>query len=148
MPDTERYLTREPIDAGAWRRTSSDGRDGASVEFLGIVRADGERGPLIALEYEAFEPMAERVIAALIEQARARWPVRELFVRHRVGWVAVGEISVLIGVRSAHRREAFAACQFLIDTLKQNAPIWKREMCANAGTTANAAPRGACASVD
>lgn len=133
------HLTREPIDVDAWHRASSAGRDGASIEFLGIVRADGERGPLAALEYEAFAPMAERVIAALIAQARTRWPVHELFVRHRVGRVAVGEVSVLIGVRAAHRREAFAACQFLIDQLKQDTPIWKREVYAHADAAAGAA---------
>ena len=119
------FLTHQPIDVAERHAAAADERDGASVEFLGIVRGH-ERGHSIeCLEYEAYEPMAERLIAGLIDQADARWPLHQVDVRHRLGRVAVGEVAVLVGVRSAHREEAFAACRFLIDAIKQDVPIWK-----------------------
>ncbi|MBI4003712.1 MAG: molybdenum cofactor biosynthesis protein MoaE [Candidatus Omnitrophica bacterium] len=119
------YLTWEPIDVEVWHRLAIDQQDGASVEFLGIVRGLEDGRPIPWLDYDAYAPMAERVITQLIETARRRWPVHEVYVRHRVGRVPVGEVAVLIGVHAPHRDEAFAACRFLIDGIKQDAPIWK-----------------------
>ena len=120
-----RYLTTDPIHIDEWHAAVVDERDGASVEFLGIVRGEEDGRPISALDYEAYEPMAERVIERLVKQARAQWPLHAVCVRHRVGRVAVGEVAVLIGVRAPHRDEAFEACRFLIDAVKQNVPIWK-----------------------
>ncbi len=120
------YLTREPIDVNAWHRVAVDARDGASVEFLGIVRGHDEGRAIDAIDYEAYAPMAERVIAQLVEQAHRRWPLHGVYVRHRVGRVPVGEMAVLVGVQAPHRAEAFDACRFLIDAIKQDAPIWKQ----------------------
>ena len=119
------YLTNEPIDADEWHRLAIDQRDGATVEFLGIVRGREDGRPIPWLDYEAYAPMAERVIAQAAAQATARWLLHQVQVRHRVGRVAVGAAAVLIGVAAPHRAEAFAACQFLIDTIKRDAPIWK-----------------------
>lgn len=119
------YLTRHPIDVGAWRRVAVDTRDGASVEFLGIVRGHEDGRAIDAITYEAYEPMADRVIAQLVEQAQQRWPLHRVCVRHRIGRVPVGEAAVLVGVQAPHREEAFEACRFLIDAIKQEAPIWK-----------------------
>ena len=119
------YLTREPIDAALWHAAAMDSSDGASVEFLGIVRGTEAGQPIAALEYEAYEPMAERLIARFEEEARRHWPLHGVHLRHRLGRVAVGEIAVLIAVTAAHRQEAFEACRFLIDAIKQDAPIWK-----------------------
>lgn len=127
-----RYLSYDPIDAAEWHRLAVDERDGASVEFLGIVRAQDAGCPITHLDYEAYEPMAERMIERLIEQAKQHWPLHAVSIRHRVGRVPVGQVAVLIGVRAAHREEAFAACRFLIDAIKQDVPIWKtplREPC-------------------
>jgi len=121
------YLTRDPIDVTAWHRESADPRDGAAVEFVGIVRGDEDDRAISHLDYDAYEPMAERLIAQLIEQARARWPLHHVTVRHRVGRVAAGDVAVLIGVRAPHRAEAFEACQFLIEAIKRDVPIWKTE---------------------
>lgn len=96
------------------------------MEFRGLVRGDEGGRPVAFLEYEAYEPMAERFIARLVDEANARWPLHEVFVRHRVGRVAAGGIAVLIAVRSTHRQEAFEACGFLIDAIKRDVPIWKR----------------------
>lgn len=119
------YLTHEPIDLGEWHGLATDARDGASVEFVGIVRSDENGRPIAALDYEAYEPMAERVIERLVKQARAQWPLHAVCVHHRVGRVAVGEVAVLIGVRASHRDEAFEACRFLIDAIKRDVPMWK-----------------------
>ena len=119
------HLTREPIAVEEWHRLTVDQGDGASVEFLGIVRGSEGDQRVAYLDYEAYEPMAERVIAQLIEEASTRWPLHQTYVRHRLGRVAVGEVAVLIGVQATHRDEAFAACRFLIDALKRDAPIWK-----------------------
>ena len=119
------YLTWEPIDVEAWHRLAIDQRDGATVEFLGIVRGQEDGRPIPWLDYEAYAPMAERVIAQAAAQATSRWSLHQTYVRHRVGRVAVGDAAVLIGVAAPHRAEAFEACQFLIDTIKRDAPIWK-----------------------
>ncbi len=124
---TMAYLTREPIDPSEWRQQPSDPADGAVVEFRGIVRGVNHGRPVRYLEYQAYEPMAEAVLADLERQARERWGVRRVAICHRIGRVEVGETSVAIMVESPHRQEAFDACRFLIDRIKQEAPIWKRE---------------------
>ena len=119
------FLTHEPIRPDEWHQLAVDPRDGASVEFLGIVRGQEDGHPIECLEYEAYEPMVERLITRLVDQAAARWPLHRVYVRHRLGRVAVGEVAVVIGVQSPHRDEAFAACRFLIDAIKRDVPIWK-----------------------
>ena len=123
------YLTEHPIDSGEWHRRNADLRDGACVEFLGIVRGDEEGREIPYLDYEAYEAMAERKIAELIEQAQKKWSLHRVYLRHRIGRVAVGEVSVIIRVQAPHRDEAFEACRFLIDAIKKDAPIWKKETC-------------------
>ena len=119
------YLTYEPIGVGEWHRLAVGEQDGASVEFLGIVRGEEDGQPISHLDYEAYEPMAERVIAQLIERATTQWSLHQVCVRHRLGRVAAGEIAVLVGVQAPHRDQAFEACRFLIDAIKQDVPIWK-----------------------
>jgi molybdopterin synthase catalytic subunit len=128
MKPSDAYLSADPIDPERCRGVAADGESGASVEFVGWVRRYEGAAAIECLEYEAYAPMAERVIHGLIEEAARRWPLRKIFVRHRVGRVPVGEAAVIIGVSAAHRQEAFAACQFLIDSIKRDAPIWKRAM--------------------
>jgi len=119
------YLTHDPIDRFTWYRQAADARDGASVEFLGLVRGTEGDQPIAALSYETYEPMAERMIGKFVEEAEARWDLHQVLVQHRVGTVAVGEIAVLIGIAASHREQAFEACRFLIDAIKRDVPIWK-----------------------
>ncbi len=119
------YVTHELIELSEWRGLAHDSSEGASVEFLGMVRGQEQGYPITHLFYEAYEPMAERVIGQLIQQARQRWVLNRVWIRHRVGRVDVGQLAVVVGVRAAHREEAFEACRFLIDTIKRDAPIWK-----------------------
>lgn len=98
---------------------------GACVEFQGIVR-EVERGQALdGLEYEAYEPMATRLMARIFENLAAEHPIASVTFIHRLGWVPVGEASLLIRVLSAHRDEALAFCGKAIDAMKADAPIWK-----------------------
>lgn len=119
------FLTEQPIDAAHVDDGTAELQDGASVEFLGIVRSREQGRPIAHLTYEAYAPMAEQLIGRLIDEAKARWPLHQVQVRHRVGRVPAGEVAVLVRVRAAHRDEAFEACRFVIDALKRDAPIWK-----------------------
>jgi molybdopterin synthase catalytic subunit len=107
---------------------------GAVLLFLGTTRelTDGRR--TVALEYEAYADMAERRLAELEAEARRRWPIIECSIVHRTGRVPPAEASVAIVVSTPHRRDAFEAGEWLIDTLKKDVPIWKREEWAD-GTT-------------
>lgn len=79
-----------------------------------------------ALDYEAYGAMAESVMGRLVEEAKRLWPIHRIEVRHRVGRVPAGEIALLVGVEAPHREEAFAACRFLVDRIKEEAPLWKK----------------------
>lgn len=96
--------------------------------FIGTVR-DATKGKVVVqLEFEAYEPMALKEMQKIAEQAFAKWPVEKLLIHHRVGVLAVGEVPVIIAVSCAHRDAAFEACRYVIDTLKQTVPIWKKEI--------------------
>jgi molybdopterin synthase catalytic subunit len=120
-------LTRETIDAEELVAAAKRGEDGAVVVFDGIVRDNTRGRKTLYLDYEAYEEMAEKQIRELAHEAVARFGVRQVTMVHRLGRLDVGETSVLIVVASAHRAQAFDACRWLIDTLKQTVPIWKKE---------------------
>jgi molybdopterin synthase catalytic subunit len=101
--------------------------NGAIVVMSGMVRNQTEGRSVVALEYQAYEPMALQVFRQIAAEIRSQWTVNRVVIHHRTGRLAVGEISVLVAVGCAHRSEAFAACQYGIDTLKHNAPVWKKE---------------------
>jgi molybdopterin converting factor subunit 1 len=120
-------LTRARLDPQAALASLKAGRDGAVVVFDGIVRDNTRGRPTLYLVYEAYEQMALQQMQALITQALESFPVRDALIHHRLGRLEVGETSVLIAVASAHRAAAFDACRRLIDTLKAEVPIWKKE---------------------
>lgn len=120
-------LTREPIDAENLVAHAKSGEDGAVVVFDGIVRNHTRGRRTLHLDYEAYEDMALRQMSDLAADARDRFSVRHVTLVHRLGRLEIGETSVLIVVASAHRSAAFEACRWLIDTLKQTVPIWKKE---------------------
>lgn len=122
-------LTLEPIDTRALARLVADRSCGAVVTFEGVVRADGSSAnPLSALEYSAHESMGLRQMIAIREQAIERFDIWEAVLAHRLGQLAVGEVSVAIVVSAPHRGAAFAACQWIIDAVKRDVPIWKKEI--------------------
>jgi molybdopterin synthase catalytic subunit len=120
-------LTREVIDAESLVSAAKRGEDGAVVVFDGIVRNHTRGRQTLHLDYEAYEEMAEKQMAELATGALKQFGVRHVTIVHRVGRLQVGETSVLIVVASAHRGVAFEACRWLIDTLKKQVPIWKKE---------------------
>ncbi|PZO46849.1 MAG: molybdopterin synthase [Phormidesmis priestleyi] len=107
---------------------ADDGANGAIALFSGMVRNQTDGQSVMALEYQAYEPMALAVFKQIAIDIRQQWPdITRIVIHHRTGKLTVGEISVLVAISSPHRGEAFAACQYAIDTLKHNAPIWKKE---------------------
>ncbi|MCL1095376.1 molybdopterin synthase catalytic subunit MoaE [Shewanella kaireitica] len=106
---------------------SQDNSDGAVVTFVGKVRDFNDGSAVTDLTLEHYPGMTEAVLNQIEAQARERWPLNHVTIIHRVGKMALGEQIVFIGVTSAHRKAAFAACEFLIDFLKTKAPFWKLE---------------------
>ncbi len=121
------YLTDSFIDAVALARTVMRPGDGASVVFEGAVRDHHEGKRVDSITYEAFRPMAEKEIEAVIRTVAAEVPGVAIAVQHRLGLLHVGDISIAIVCTSPHRAEAFAACRMTIDRIKQTVPIWKKE---------------------
>lgn len=100
---------------------------GALASFVGVVRGENERLRILEMELEHYPGMTERSITAIVEQARARWGTLAVRVVHRVGRLRPGDQIVLVAVAGAHRGEAFAACEYVMDYLKTRAPFWKKE---------------------
>jgi molybdopterin synthase catalytic subunit len=120
-------ITAGPIDAAALTERVRSPRAGAVCTFLGTVRELTGARRTTSLDYEAYPDMALKKLAELEAQARRRWPIIEAALVHRVGHLDLGEISVVVAVSCPHRQQAFEACQWLIDTLKEVVPIWKKE---------------------
>lgn len=121
-------ITIAPLCLSEISHTFEHPANGATVIMSGMVRNQTNGKPVIALEYQAYEPMALQVFYQIADDIRYHWPdVNRVAIHHRIGKLQIGEISVLVAVGSPHRQEAFAACQYAIDTLKHNAPIWKKE---------------------
>jgi molybdopterin synthase catalytic subunit len=117
-------LVRAVIEHRAGRAA---GTDGAVATFLGLVRGHNKGRSVRHLEYEAYEPLARRAFDRIATEVRQKWPGVALALHHRIGRLEIGETSVAIAAAAAHRAEAFAACRYAIERVKQIAPIWKRE---------------------
>lgn len=110
--------------------------NGAVVLMSGMVRDNTDGKSVVALEYQAYEPMVVEIFKQIATQIRQTWPeVTRVVIHHRTGKLTIGEISVLVAVGCPHRSEAFTACKFAIDTLKHNAPIWKKEWWSDGSTS-------------
>lgn len=120
-------IIESPIDHAAVTERVRSNRAGAVCTFLGTVREITGGRRTVALSYEAYPEMALKKLAELEDEARRRWPVIELALVHRVGELDLGEVSVIVAVSCPHRADAFEACRWLIDTLKDVVPIWKKE---------------------
>lgn len=121
-------LTTEPIDVDALAREVSADDCGAVITFVGTVRAEGGDDPLVALEYEAYDAMAAAKMSEVCDTAMARFAVREALCVHRVGRLAIGEASIAIAVSAGHRADAFAAARYVIEEVKREVPIWKKDI--------------------
>ena len=118
----------ENIDTAKVYTELSDSESGGICVFVGTVRDFTNNEPVISLEFEAYKSMAIKEMAKIIDQAAEKWPLNRVVMRHAVGLKKVKEPVVVIGVSSAHREACFEACRFMIDTLKETVPIWKKEM--------------------
>ncbi|OOG25975.1 molybdopterin converting factor [Thioalkalivibrio denitrificans] len=110
------------------------GRFGATAVFVGTMRDFNEGDDVRAMTLEHYPGMTEKHLEAIVAQARERWTLEDCLIAHRVGAIEPGEPIVVTAVWSAHRREAFEACRFLMEELKHRAPFWKREALADGGT--------------
>lgn len=124
----DRLITFAPLSLEEVYALADNPANGAIVVMSGTVRQQTAGQPVVALEYQAYEPMALEIFKQIATNIHRQWPdTNRVVIHHRVGRLKVGEISVLVAVGCPHRAEAFAACQYAIDTLKHNAPIWKKE---------------------
>ncbi|MBI2951212.1 molybdenum cofactor biosynthesis protein MoaE [bacterium] len=121
-------ITEDPIPPDALFDLVRSDADGAVVTFAGVVRDNSLGRETEHLVYDAYRAMAEKKLREIGAEIRAKWGLDRVAILHRVGRMEVGEISVLIAVASPHRREAFEACHYAIDRLKQTVPIWKKEV--------------------
>lgn len=127
-------LTREPIDTAPLLASAQSPKAGAVLLFLGVTRQHTEGRETTELHYDAYEDMANKELTALETESRERWHLAECLIVHRLGLVPLGEASVAIVTASAHRKAAFEAGEWLIDTLKKRVPIWKQEHWADGST--------------
>ena len=140
-------ITFVPLSVESAYVKANDQSNGAVVLMSGMVRNQTDGKPVVSLEYQAYEPMAIRVFYQIAANIRDRWSdVNRVVIYHRTGRLQIGEISVLVAVGCPHRKEAFEACEYAIDTLKHNAPIWKKEHWADGSS--NWVSIGACEDQD
>ena len=132
MPPAPLSLTASPIETAAVVRMAEgeapDGRFGAIATFVGTVRRENVGRQVAYLEYEAYEPLAVKALSLIADEVAGHWPAVRLAVQHRTGRLEPGEASVVIAAASPHRAEAFQACRYTIERVKQILPVWKREV--------------------
>jgi molybdopterin synthase catalytic subunit len=128
------HLTRDPIDAAALLERAGQRSDGGAACYIGTVRDNDAGRPVRALEYEAHEPMAEAELGRLCREAARRFEVGRVEVVHRLGRLEVGDVAVAVVVAAPHRGAALDATRWLIDTLKADVPIFKKEVYADEGS--------------
>ena len=124
-------LRHAALDMPSIERRVGDSANGGICVFKGLVRRDSDLGAVESLEYDAYPAMATTQLRRICKDARNQWPEAQIAVEHRLGIVNLGEPSVVIAVGTPHRAEAFACCRFLIEKLKAEVPIWKKERAAN-----------------
>ena len=120
-------ITRDPIEQDSLFEQVVDPSHGAIGTFAGTVRGTTGDRTTTYLEYEAYPAMAEKKMSEIADEAKGKWKIGSVAILHRIGRLDVGEISVLVAVGAAHRREAMEACLYVIDRLKAVVPIWKKE---------------------
>lgn len=120
-------ITDTPIDTQEVIASVQDEGAGAVNVFIGTVRNQSQTKPVVQLDFEAFDSMALKKMQQIADAAASRWPVRKVAIVHRKGSLQIGDTAVVIAVSTPHRKASFEACEFIIDTLKEVVPIWKKE---------------------
>ena len=121
-------ISDNPIHPERVIRQVERNANGAVVTFVGTVRSPSQGKEVLYLEYEAFKEMAEQKLRQIAQEINTRWQLPDVAIWHRVGRLGVGETSLVIAVAAPHRQQAFEACQYAVDRLKQIVPIWKKEI--------------------
>jgi molybdopterin synthase catalytic subunit len=120
-------VTSAPLTLEAAVRAVEGPGAGAVTTFLGLVRDHNQGRRVLYLDYEAYAPLAEKALARIVDEAGTRWTGARVAIHHRIGRLEIGEASVVIAVATPHRADAFAACRYAIERIKQIVPIWKHE---------------------
>ena len=123
-------ITHDALDPAAVAAKVARDVNGAVVTFLGVTRNFTGDRKVLRLAYEAYRPMADAKLAEVADEMRNRWPV-EVAISHRLGTLEIGDASLVVAVGSPHRKDAFEACHYSIDRIKQIVPIWKKEFFAD-----------------
>lgn len=121
-------LSDQDLDTAAAERFVTNDESGGIVSFIGTVRKYTKSKEVIRLEFEAYAPMAIKEMTKIAQYILDHYPAERVAIHHRVGVLPIGGIAVVISVACPHRKDAFAACQYAIDTLKESVPIWKKEI--------------------
>ena len=121
-------ITEETLSQSVCMEIVSDDAAGGTVIFVGTVRNQTKGKSVLRLEFESYIPMAEKEMRKIAEDVTERWDALHVAIHHRVGVLDIGEVPVIIAVSAPHRKAAFEACAYAIDTLKETVPIWKKEI--------------------
>lgn len=124
-------LTRDAISLEPMLAEVTSAACGGTCVFVGTVRSDPAHNPVTGIEYSAYDAMVEAEFARILTEVRERWPAVRSQVRHRLGVVPLGQASIGIVAAAPHRAQAFEACRYIIEAVKQRVPIWKRELHVN-----------------
>ena len=117
----------DPLTVDAVLRVVEGPGSGAVTTFVGLVRDHNQGRKVLFLDYEAYAPLAEKALGLIVAEAETQWAGARMAIHHRTGTLAIGEASVVIAVATPHRADAFAACRYAIERIKQIVPIWKHE---------------------
>jgi len=120
-------ITREPLSVELAVSEVNKSGNGGICTFTGTVRDNAEGKGVLHLEYDAYPAMAEKKLAEIASEIKDKWGLEDVSIVHRIGKLEIGEAAVVIAVGAPHRKEAFAACQYAIDRIKEYVPIWKKE---------------------
>ena len=121
-------ISTDPLDPKQCYTNVADPGVGGTVQFVGTVRDQTQGKRVLRLDFEAYEPMAIKEMTKIAEHITQEWSATHVSIHHRVGTLQIEDIAVIISVATPHRKAAFAACQYAIDTLKETVPIWKKEI--------------------
>jgi molybdopterin synthase catalytic subunit len=121
-------LTKETLEPQKITESVRQTSNGAIITFLGTTRGISLGRPVLHLEYEAYVEMAKRELEKIVRAVHQKWGIKEISIGHRFGKVEIGDISLVVAIGSVHRAEGFAACQYIVDQIKETVPIWKKEV--------------------
>ncbi|NNF20740.1 MAG: molybdenum cofactor biosynthesis protein MoaE [Saprospiraceae bacterium] len=121
-------ITEDPLNVNEAYSKALNNEAGAINIFSGTIRNKTQSKEVLRLEYEAYEKMATKEMEKIASKAMKKWPVKNIVIHHRYGLLNIGDCAVIIAVSTPHRKESFEACEFIINTLKETVPIWKKEV--------------------